>query len=748
MTWTAVSGNGSTVTDYDLRYSSDGGSTWTDVEMDSTANTARSYTIPNLTNDTAYMVRARATNIHGDGLWSPSSASVKAGAPDAPAAPTLASGNATLTATWTAPADNGSAITGYGVEYSTDGSTWSSDNVTITLSTRTAVITGLSNNTAYQVRVRAANARATGAWSPSATDKPGRPPAPSAPTLTAGARLLNVAWTAPAANGLPITDYDVQYRKQGTTDWSDRTHTGTAATTTMTGLDGAATYEVRVRAESSAGEGPWSPTASLATNAAVPDAPAAPTLVLGVANQITVRWIAPHDGGSDLIGFKVRYKATSTSAWTTHTFSSTGATTETTISSLTTGTKYDVQVLATNGIGDSLWSDTTQGTEGGLSQPTATLSPGNGRLLVSWTAPSNPGTGITDYDVRYRQVGASSWTRIFDGGRVGQAHVTGNDSASSTDPIDFGNLGAGIIREALGSNNGLYKVPNAIDEMHIYVQANNGAAFTLRTSASKPTDLSAGTVLASTTSNSISTWVGPIAANGYFWAAPTSGSSTYGIRYRAIYNIDLATTATTHTIPNLTNGTEYEVQVRAENSGGESEWSSPVKGTPTVPALTASNIQAKEATLNLTVHTAQWWYKADTGPHTTCQGPVAANTATKHVTGLSPGTAYVYTVYSDSGCSTILATASGFTTPPSLDVYDVTETGARFLLNGWSGEWWLKRTAPEDPYCQRVFSSIDYGAMGGLQHSSQYTATAYSKSGCNAADKVAELVFNTPVPDN
>ena len=79
VTWAAVAGNGSAITDYDLRYSSNSGSTWTDVEMDSTANTARSHTITNLTNDTAYIVQARATNTHGDGLWSPSSASVKGG---------------------------------------------------------------------------------------------------------------------------------------------------------------------------------------------------------------------------------------------------------------------------------------------------------------------------------------------------------------------------------------------------------------------------------------------------------------------------------------------------------------------------------------------------------------------------------------------------------------------------------------------------------------------------------------------
>ena len=370
---------------------------------------------------------------------------------------------------------------------------------------------------------------------------------------------------------------------------------------------------------------------------------------------------------------------------------------------------------------------------------------------MSWTAPSNPGTGITDYDVRYRQVGASDWTRISDGGTVGHGHQLNSDSASSTDPIDFGNLGAGITREALGSNQGLYKVPNAIDEMRIYMQANNGAAFTLRTSASKPTDLSVGTVLASSTTstpnNQFTEWVGPIAANGYFWAAPTSGSSSYHFRYRRIYHIDLATTATTYTLSGLTNGTEYEVQVRAENSGGESEWSSPVKGTPTVPALTASNIQAKEATLNLTVHTAQWWYKADTGPHTSCQGPVAANTATRRVTHLTGGTTYVYTAYSDSGCSDVVVVGDAFTTDISLDVYDVETDSVTLTLHGWSQAWWFKRTSgpTADDTCYSVAAGQN-GYLTGLQHSSHYTYKAYSASGCASADEIAERGFNTPVP--
>ena len=710
-------------------------------------STATTYTITGLTNGTAYEVSVRAGNSIGDGQWS-TPTTYTPGVPARPAAPTLVAGDQELTVSWTAPLDNGSTVTDYDLRYSSDsGATWT--EVTDTTSTdTTATITGLANGTGYVVQVRAGNTHGDGLWSPSSASEIPQPApaAPSAPTLTAGARQLTVTWTAPTGHGLIIEDYDVQYRKSGATDWTDWAHTGTAVTATITGLEGAVTYEVQVRAESSVGEGAWSATASLATNAGKPDTPATPTLVWG-ANQATVQWTAPYNGGSALTGFKVQYKTSSASDWTTHTFSSTGSTTSTIIGSLTSGTSYDFQVRATNAQGDSPWSTTATGTLGAPARVTATVARGNGQLTVSWTAPADNGNAIYDYDVRYRQAGTSAWTRISDGGSVGQTHVTGNDSASSTDPIDFGNLGAGITREALGSNQGLYKVPNAIDAMRIYMQANNGAAFTLRTSASKPTDLSVGTVLASsatsTPNNQFTEWVGPIAANGYFWAAPTSGSSTYNLRYRRIYHIDLATTTTSYTVTGLTNDTAYEVQVRAENSQGSGQWSAAVSATPTAPTLTVTEVKAKEAKLNITIHKAQWYYKADKAPHTDCQGPVAANTAQKHVTGLSPGTAYVYTAYSDSGCSTTLATASSFTTPISLDVYNVTVNSARFLLNGWSGNWWLKRTG--DTFCQIVYSG-GYGTIGGLNHSSQYTAKAYSKDGCNAADEVASLVFNTPIP--
>ena len=101
---------------------------------------------------------------------------------------------------------------------------------------------------------------------------------------------------------------------------------------------------------------------------------------------------------------------------------------------------------------------------------------------------------------------------------------------------------------------------------------------------------------------------------------------------------------------------------------------------PTPPSLTASSIGTTTATLTIANHTDAWYYKSTTTGQTTCQGPVAAGTSTASLTGLTGNTSYVYSAYSDSGCTTanLLATAASFTTS-GVSVSNLSETGTRSL---------------------------------------------------------------------
>ena len=471
-----------------------------------------------------------------------------------------------------------------------------------------------------------------------------------------------------------------------------------------------------------------------AAAAGAPDAPSA-TLHFTGSGEVTVRWTAPNDGGSSLTGYEVGYLASGIDPeWNGHDFSSDGSTTETVIANLSNGTQYDFRVRATNANGGGAWT-LLNGVVGVPAQVAATVASSSQQLSVWWTAPSGNGNAIDDYDVRYRQSGSSSWTRISDGGTVSQRSVSGSDDAGSDDPIDFGDLGAGIARESLGGNHGLYKVPNAIDEMRLNMQADgNGGAFTARAADSKPSDLSAGRSLAWSSGGSINLWVGPIKANGYFWAAPESGTATYSNRQIEISHIDLATTTTNYVIADLSNGVEYEVQVRAGNSIGDGEWSAAVSAAP--GQFTVSEITGTGATLNLAGHSGAWHYMADAAPDDSCQGPVSAGTATQTLTGLSGNASYTYSAYVDSACAILLATATTFTTPAAaeISISNVSATGATLNISGHTAAWhYMATTAPDDTCQGPVAAGAAATTLTGLSPGTSYTYSAYGDSACATA---------------
>ena len=104
------------------------------------------------------------------------------------------------------------------------------------------------------------------------TDVNEPPAAPAAPTVekhdTTPATKLDVSWTAPTMTGKPaITDYDVQYRLTGNTNWTSHSFTGTGTSTTLTGLTEGKSYDVQVRAVNDEGDGAWSASGSAITDA-------------------------------------------------------------------------------------------------------------------------------------------------------------------------------------------------------------------------------------------------------------------------------------------------------------------------------------------------------------------------------------------------------------------------------------------------------------------------------------------------
>ena len=88
-------------------------------------------------------------------------------------------------------------------------------------------------------------------------ENPGKPLAPTVSAATPYS--LMVEWMEPENTGPAITDYDVQYREDGSGDgFTDAQHQGTALTATLTGLMPDTVYEVQVRATNATGTGDWS----------------------------------------------------------------------------------------------------------------------------------------------------------------------------------------------------------------------------------------------------------------------------------------------------------------------------------------------------------------------------------------------------------------------------------------------------------------------------------------------------------
>ena len=75
-------------------------------------------------------------------------------------------------------------------------------------------------------------------------------------TVTSNKPSLSITWSAPSSNR-PITSYKIQYRSGTSGSWMG-TSTGNTRMVTLENLQLGTLYQVRVRAVSDLGDGPWS----------------------------------------------------------------------------------------------------------------------------------------------------------------------------------------------------------------------------------------------------------------------------------------------------------------------------------------------------------------------------------------------------------------------------------------------------------------------------------------------------------
>ena len=195
---------------------------------------------------------------------------------------------------------------------------------------------------------------------------------------------------------------------------------------------------------------------------------------------------------------------------------------------------------------------------------------------------------------------------------------------------------------------------------------------------------------------------------------------------------------------NLTAGTTYTFKAYSDST------CSTLLATAadfTTPSLTSSNVTATTATITIANYTGSWWYKADTGPHVTCQGSVSGATPVS-LAGLVSGAPYNYTAYSKSGCDVADKIASVYftTTAVSLTATNVTTNSATLTIANRSSDWHYKANAAPHATCQGPVTGSTSTSLTNLTTGATYTYKAYSDSGCTTANLLATAAQFTTGP--
>jgi fibronectin type 3 domain-containing protein len=390
VTWTAVSG----ATHYDVERSLDNGASWNAAGTTATA----SFTDTGLTPSTTYTYHVRAGNGTGSSAYSsPASATTQPSVPPAPTGLTATVVSATqINLAWA----DGTGETGYRVERSTDGVTWTAVGTT-GANVTTFSNTGLTAATTYRYRVFATNSAGSSAPSATvtATTVPNAPGGVKASVIST--TQINVSWNDVSGE----TGYRIE-RSTGGGVW---VQVGTAGanvkTFSDTGLSSGTTYSYRVFATNVGGSSPPSNTVTAKTRL---DAPGGFTATAVSSTQINLAW-------SDVngeTGYRIDRSTNGGSTWTTianvganvTTFSNTG---------LSTSTAYAYRLFATDSSTTSAASATVSATTladtiNPTTPGTLTATGGTKKIALSWGASSDSGgSGLAGYQVWQSPSGAA-----------------------------------------------------------------------------------------------------------------------------------------------------------------------------------------------------------------------------------------------------------------------------------------------------------------------------------------------------
>jgi predicted RNA-binding protein with TRAM domain len=459
-----------------------------------------------------------------------------------------------------------------------------------------------------------------------------RPGAPDITGVTPSDSQLSVAFTAGSAGGSAITNYE--YALATSTDggttwsaygaWTPRSPANTTSPLVISGLTNGTYYKVKIRALNSEGGGSESDEAT----AGIVPAPTITAITPG-STSVTVTFTAPtNTGGSDITNYQ--YSADGGTTW--NALSPADPVSPITVSGLTEGTTYNVSIRAVNSSGTGVASTTETFTTG--DQPAAptisSIVEDDRKLTVAFATGQNGGSPLTN--VEYSTDGGTTWfarspTSLFSPLVITKVSSDGttslvNGTTYSVKIRAVNTYGAGTASSA---TSGTPKTRPAAPSI---------------TGSSSPVSQSLSfTITAGDNGGSSLTNYEYSTDRGATWRSRTDSETTGS----PITITKLSSDGTT----DLTNGTEYCVQVRAVNAVGSGAASSDLCATPkTVPAAPASlSITSRDRSVSVAftlganggAAISEVEYSTDNGVTWTSSG---ATTSPIQIGGLTNGTTY------------------------------------------------------------------------------------------------------------
>ena len=400
LSWTTQS----KATNYDIWHCA--GACAQDSDWTKTTSSTSPKVISGLTHNTEYKVKVRAKTVSLTGDWSDVKTRTTSLTLTKVAGVSVSTGSTDeqLSVSWTTQ----SKATNYDIWRCAGSCINDSDWTKLTSSTSPKVITGLSYNTEYKVKVRAKTASLTGDWSDTETYTTSLTLV-KVSNVVASAGTDDTKLSVSFTTQLKATSYDVEYRTSASAPsgaWSNETTT--TSPKEITGLSYNTNYQVRVRAKTSSVTGDWSDIATGTTS-----------LTLVKVSNVVVSTGA--DDTKLSVAFDAQNKATNYDIWhcagscaqdsdwtkTTSTIS------PKVITGLTYNTEYKVKVRAKTASVTGDWSDTetytTSLTLVKVSNVVASAGTDDTKLSVSFTTQLK----ATSYDVEYRTSASApsgSWT--------------------------------------------------------------------------------------------------------------------------------------------------------------------------------------------------------------------------------------------------------------------------------------------------------------------------------------------------